>query len=453
MIFFAVSNLTAFSQIVKFAAIGDYGSAGSNELAVSNLVKSWNPNFVITLGDNNYANGEASTIDANIGQYYHEFIFPYTGSYGAGDTVNRFFPSLGNHDWYTTNAQPYLDYFTLPGNERYYDFVKGNIHFFAVDSDPNEPHGRDSNSVQALWLKNGLKNSASDFKIVYFHHPSYSSSSVHGSETIMQWPFKSWGASIVMAGHDHTYERLQVNGFPYIVNGLGGRSLYAFGTPVAGSLVRYNANYGAMIMNSYADSLVFEFYSVSNSRKDRFTLFRPDKKLNLTLALEGLYNENTGISIADSVKVNLRSSSSPYEIIDFSGTKSDTAGKCILTFKNASNATGYYLQINHRNSIETWSSAPELFMFNNLIYDFTQDSASAYGNNLILKGSRYCIYSGDVNQDGIVDASDNAIIDNDSYNFVTGYVDSDLTGDGLTDLADLLIAENNSYRIITVSSP
>ena len=101
---------------IQFAAIGDYGLAGRVEMDVSNLVKSWNPDFVITLGDNNYEYGEASTIDKNIGQYYHAFISPYAGSFGTGDTVNRFFPALGNHDWLTAGAQPYLDYFTLPGN-------------------------------------------------------------------------------------------------------------------------------------------------------------------------------------------------------------------------------------------------------------------------------------------------------------------------------------------------
>ena len=167
--------------------------AGTNELNVSNLVKSWNPEFIITLGDNNYELGEQSTIDTNIGKYYSQFIFPYTGSYGTGNTVNRFYPSLGNHDWYTDTASAYLNYFSLPGNERYYDFIKGNIHFFAIDSDPNEPDGVDSNSVQALWLKNSLAASSQKFNLVYFHHPPYSSGQ-HGNNPYMNWPFKRWGA-------------------------------------------------------------------------------------------------------------------------------------------------------------------------------------------------------------------------------------------------------------------
>ena len=80
---------------VTFAVIGDFGSNDSNEAAVANLVKSWNPSFIVTVGDNNYPDGEASTIDANIGKYYHEYIHPYSGAYGAGAATNRFWPSVG----------------------------------------------------------------------------------------------------------------------------------------------------------------------------------------------------------------------------------------------------------------------------------------------------------------------------------------------------------------------
>src|SRR5687767_4220926 len=68
---------------MRFAVVGDY-SAGQPLADVSNLVKSWNPAFITTVGDNNYPDGAASTIDANIGQYFHSFISPYKGGYGAG---------------------------------------------------------------------------------------------------------------------------------------------------------------------------------------------------------------------------------------------------------------------------------------------------------------------------------------------------------------------------------
>ena len=107
-LFFFLPSLLFSQSSIRFAVIGDYGYAGTNEHDVANLVASWNPEFVITTGDNNYESGASTTIDANIGQYYHSFISPYTGSYGSGDTVNRFFPCLGNHDWVASGATPYL---------------------------------------------------------------------------------------------------------------------------------------------------------------------------------------------------------------------------------------------------------------------------------------------------------------------------------------------------------
>ena len=97
---------------LRFAVIGDFGEGNQAEADVAKLVQSWKPDMVITVGDNNYPDGKADTIDAHIGKYYHDFIFPYAGKYGAGATENRFFPTLGNHDWNTPGAQPYLDYFS-----------------------------------------------------------------------------------------------------------------------------------------------------------------------------------------------------------------------------------------------------------------------------------------------------------------------------------------------------
>src|SRR5581483_888244 len=148
-----VSIAQAQTCNVRFAVIGDYGRAGQPERDVAELVKGWSPDFVITVGDNNYEDGAASTIDQNVGQYYHDFIGPYLGSYGEGAATNRFFPVLGNHDWQAAGARPYLDYFTLPGNERYYEVAYGPVHLFALDSDPSEPDGVRSDSAQANWLR------------------------------------------------------------------------------------------------------------------------------------------------------------------------------------------------------------------------------------------------------------------------------------------------------------
>ena len=258
---------------LRFAVIGDYGDAGPAEEDVADLVKSWDPDLVLTVGDNNYPDGEASTIDANIGQYYHEFIYNYTGTYGPGSPTRRFLPSLGNHDWNTPGAQPYLDYFDLPGNERYYEFASGAARFFMVDSDPAEPDGVTATSAQAQWLQSRLAAATEPFKLVILHHPPYSSSSHHGSTAYAQWPFTQWGATAVMAGHDHTYERLNVGGLPYFVNGLGGRpSIYDFGPPLPGSEARFNADHGAMLGEIDGERLRLRFFTRAGAQVDQYTI-------------------------------------------------------------------------------------------------------------------------------------------------------------------------------------
>jgi len=267
---FAYFPLIQRSESIRFAVIGDYGLASQGEQDVANLVKSWAPSFIVTTGDNNYPSGAASTLDENIGQYYNGFIFPYTSHYGAGSTINQFFPTLGNHDWIAAGATPYLDYFTLPGTERYYDLSWGPVHLFAIDSDPNEPDGVSSTSAQAAWLQSKLTTSNECWKLVFFHHTPFSSGP-HGPSVWMQWPFPTWGADAVLSGHDHTYERIIVNGLVYFVNGLGGNSRYDFGSPVSGSQVRYNATFGAMRVTATWTSILYEFIASDGKVIDTYS--------------------------------------------------------------------------------------------------------------------------------------------------------------------------------------
>jgi hypothetical protein len=251
----------------RIAIIGDYGSEGTDAEEVSKLVKSWVPDFVLTTGDNNYPSGRAETIDANVGQYYSTYIGDYKGEYGPGSPTNRFWPSPGNHEWHTQDMQPYLDYFTLPGNERYYDVRIGDVHFFSYDSAPDEPDGTDAESVQGEWLRSGLQNSNACWKIVYMHLPPYSSGS-HGSSEHMRLPFAEWGADMVLAGHDHTYERLEAEGVTYFVSGLGGRSIYDFGEELEETQFRYNEDFGALFFLARPGDLRSVFINVDGERFD-----------------------------------------------------------------------------------------------------------------------------------------------------------------------------------------
>ncbi len=264
---------TLEAQGLVFAVIGDYGCGFVDEGQVVDVINSWDPEFVITVGDNNYPEGFAEMIDDHIGQYFHQYIYPYKGNYGAGADINRFFPSLGNHDLLTDNGQPYLDYFELPGNERYYDFVWGPVHLFALDNLPTEPDGATADSVQGRWLQQALADSTSPWNIVYMHQPPYSSS-LHGSTDSAQWPYKEWGADAVLAGHDHVYERLHVDGLTYFVNGMGGFTLYNWYDIKDGSQVRYNSDYGAIRVEATSYSINFQFINRARVVVDDVTLHK-----------------------------------------------------------------------------------------------------------------------------------------------------------------------------------
>ncbi len=119
---------------LRLAIIGDFGEASATEIfpvdVVGQMVASWDPQWVLSLGDNNYVLGSADTIDVNIGKNFGQFIYPkgtgYTQHYpypSGAPLYNRFIPCLGNHDYgdvsddmspstaNIANSQPYLNYF------------------------------------------------------------------------------------------------------------------------------------------------------------------------------------------------------------------------------------------------------------------------------------------------------------------------------------------------------
>lgn len=260
----------------RIAVIGDYGFASPGLAGVAKLVNGWRPEYIVTTGDNNYDGGSASTIDRNIGQYFAPYIGAYRGRYGPGSSRNRFFPVLGNHDWGDKGnnphgADPYLSYFSLPGNERYYDVVLGKVHLFVVDSDRNEPDGNSASSVQARWLEGRMKASKARWKVVAFHHPPYSGGE-SGSAPHMRWPFREWGANLVLSGHDHTYQRIQYQGLTYIVNGLGGARRYALKQKVPGTAVWFSAEHGAMVLEPSERSLKGRFVTSAGKVVDTFSV-------------------------------------------------------------------------------------------------------------------------------------------------------------------------------------
>ncbi len=258
----AASPTPAYTPVF-FAVIGDFGMAGPAEEGVAELIHAANPDFIVTVGDNNYPNGNLDTWDANVAAYY-------------GDYIEReaFFPAWGNHDWgYRRKRLPGLEKVPyLPEPQRFYEFVRGPVHFFVLNSNWQEPAGIKVGSAQARWLQERLALSTTPWQVVVVHHAPYSSGR-HGSQMLLQWPYAEWGADIVLAGHDHTYERIERDGLFYIVNGIGGNpSLYDFPEVVAGSIFRFNEDYGALLVWADATTMRFEMHTLQHGVIDAFTL-------------------------------------------------------------------------------------------------------------------------------------------------------------------------------------
>jgi len=272
-------NLKQFStpkstgSIVNFAVIGSYGWPQKSAMDVSLMVKGWKPDFITTTGNNSMITGDKAYIDSKIGQFYNSFIYPYYGKYGKGADKNRFFPALGLFDYASsTKEDPYLSYFTLPGNEHFYDVRWGVVHLFILDSIPEGMEGLGKATKQGLWLKNSLSASDATWKIVIMFHSPYSSGKYFGSNPGVLLPFKEWGADAVISGADQTYERIMVNNFPFINNGLG-LEPKPFNTDlVEGSVVRYNEAPGAMYIRGAENYIVFKFIDINGRIVDNYMI-------------------------------------------------------------------------------------------------------------------------------------------------------------------------------------
>lgn len=176
-------------------------------------------------------------------------------------------------------------------------------------------------------------------------------------------------------------------------------------------------------------------------------------QLKLTILIEGLYRSAADTMAADTVTVLLRKSNGSFERVDSVKIYCNNAGQGVKNFAGVNKVDHYYIVVKHRNSIETWSKTPVQFINSVLEYDFTADSAKAYGNNMRLKGNRWCILSGDVDQDGFVDFTDMTRIDNAGAQYLAGYLPEDLNGDNFSDISDLIIADNSAYQYSMVLSP
>jgi len=187
---------------------------------------------------------------------------------------------------------------------------------------------------------------------------------------------------------------------------------------------------------------------------------------NLTLFLEGLYLDGTGNRVAqeatgphffgpvaDQITVKLAQATAPHTVL-YTATNVNLYknGKCSFSIPGSLSGS-YYIIVNHRNSLETWSAAPVDFSGSAASYNFSTSSAQAYGNNMKALGSIFAIFAGDVTQDGSLGVLDMTAVDNKSKLFATGYLPEDINGDGSVGALDMLFVDNNSKNFVAIKKP
>jgi 3',5'-cyclic AMP phosphodiesterase CpdA len=191
------------SNSVRFAAIGDMGTGEKPQYQIAQQMISVRQifpfDFVIMLGDNIYGGSGPKDFEK-------KFEEPYKPLLDAGV---KFYASLGNHD--NPNERLYK-FFNMNGSS-YYTFKKGNVRFFALDSNYMD-------AKQLTWLEKQLKEAGNkDWKICFFHHTLYSTAKAHGSavelRSLLEPMFIKYGVDAVFAGHDHVYERIRPQGGIY----------------------------------------------------------------------------------------------------------------------------------------------------------------------------------------------------------------------------------------------
>jgi hypothetical protein len=250
---------------VKFMAMGDSGTGDRAQYEVAKQMTAWRAKFpfdmAIMLGDNMYGSQEPR-------DFMLKFEQPYRPLLDAGV---KFYAALGNHDNQTNvKYKPFN-----MGGERYYTYNRKHVRFFVLDSDYMDPK-------QLQWIEEQLKDSKSDWKICYFHHPLYSNGGRHGSEVdlrvVLEPLFIKYGVNVVYSGHDHIYERLKPQkGIYYFVSGSAGQlrpgDLHRTAMTAAG----FDQDQSFMLNEVDGDDLYFQVISRIGKTVDSGSIHRQSK--------------------------------------------------------------------------------------------------------------------------------------------------------------------------------
>jgi 3',5'-cyclic AMP phosphodiesterase CpdA len=359
----------------------------------------------------------------------------------------------GNHETWGTNTKAFSK---APqsgsGLEDYYSFDYGDIHFLVLNTQLSYSVG----SVQYNWAMSDLSSTTRKWKIVIAHVPGYTAG---GSGAHVEDPnmiamavniFTPKGVDLVLNGHNHFYQHNRVSGIDYIVIGSAGAPLYPTGT--ASYTIKSVSDYCYGIFDITPNSLKMSVYNNVNKLLDILTWTKiSSSSISVVALIEAMYvSGGNGMTMNPSVTLELHNSSTYAQVESQTGTL-NTAGAGTFTFTTAVNGIPYYLAIKSPNTLETWSATAQSLTSGELTYDFTSGLEKVYtdGSNppLALHNGKYCIYSGDVNQDGFFTGDDFTGVDNDGSNFDYHLI-NDLNGDGFVTGDDFMFIDNNGSNFI-----
>ncbi|SNT63708.1 Calcineurin-like phosphoesterase [Asanoa hainanensis] len=236
---------------------GDIATSGSGDSATAALINGIS-GTVFTTGDNVYNNGTAS-----------EFNSYYQPTWGAFKSRTR--PVPGNHDYNTSGATGYYNYFGSqagPSGQGYYSYNLGNWHIVALNSNIS----MSASSAQVTWLKSDLAANTKPCTLALWHHPLFTSGANHAPETATRPLYQALydaNADVVVWGHNHQYERFapmnpsggldNSRGLRSFVAGMGGADHYGFGTIQPNSQARNSDTFGVLKFTLHSNSYDWQF--------------------------------------------------------------------------------------------------------------------------------------------------------------------------------------------------
>lgn len=269
------SNPAVASDIIEVVAVGDMACGTDTppgfpcqSALTASIATAIGPDAVLALGDLQYESGELED--------FQRFYEPTWGVF-----KNITYPTSGNHEYETPGASGYFDYFNAVGVDSgraghrargWYAFRLGTWLLVALNSNCAQIGGCDAGSPQEQWLRTTLAANPALCTLAFMHHPRFSSAERGTVAVAPLWKdLQDFGADLILAGHDHIYERFgpltstgvsdAQHGIRSFVLGTGGKNVYGFGQPIPGSEASYGHAFGVLRLVLHPDRYTWQFYA------------------------------------------------------------------------------------------------------------------------------------------------------------------------------------------------